>query len=611
MNLGLGLGLGLALGSAGGGVAPLTGFTDLTVAGSANYFLDATTATLTGSAPNQYYNKGSLARVSLVTSDTSLTIEAVSTGLNLNDKIGIHVNGVLYQTVTFAVSATKQQTTITLPAGSKVVDITDNAFLTGVSATSYTLVTKPVSVPKRYAVYGDSITVTVSGNSAMTMYTLLLRYCGRFDATVINGQSGSSLFGDTGNGGSVNALAAQLVALCSDGVSERVLYIEKGTNDYGQNAWTAAAFGTSLAALCDQVHALDPTIKIVLQTLFHRSTLATGASVIEGANGLGSSWADFNTQITSVASTRTAFINLIDGSQAWTLAQITADGGLHPGVALNVQAFNYVREQLGQINPASSSLTVSSTTLLTAPPTTLKSKLRADTGITSTGASPDKITAITDIGSLGSTWVQRAAGSGPEKTTVGGKAAILYTTAVALESLHTTLGVANWGFLGNAGFTGIWRIQRASATDSTVIDEINASASSSNGLFVQLTNSTRSILTRVSNGSGTFCYSVTSSSNAIPVAGTTFTLDIRFTQAGGLIVRVNKTVVATGATVGTLSSSASSAFVPESGARAGGNPVGANMYLFEQQLYGAVAADTALDDATLNALVDQMATDWP
>lgn len=331
-------------------VVALSGFT----ASQDSWFADTKAFVVTGVAPNQYKAHDPFARVILLLpgTSTSLTIEAIELTAAINT-VGIWTSidpsgsGLTYnQSATFTTAGIKQQQTVTLPVGTRYVELSEQAAITGISATSYTIVPVPLTVPRRMVGYGDSI--LVGNNAAPTQLGYLplgIRHCGRFDAIIPYGVAGSSLYADSGNGVSIAAFAAAIVLRCQDGTTERVVYIQKVTNDFGLDLWSASSFGAMYGTLLDAIHAGDPTIKIVCQTCFHRGT--------ETAQPIhGSTWADFNTAITTAVSTRTAFAKVIDASQAFTQAQITASGdGLHPTTALHAQIATWLREQFCQLQP--------------------------------------------------------------------------------------------------------------------------------------------------------------------------------------------------------------------------------------------------------------------
>lgn len=358
----------------------LSGFTDLTTSSANTYFADTNKYTLTGSAPNQYYNKDPFARlcVSFPVATTACTLEAfTSSATHPFDQVDVWTSsdptgatGLTHnQVVSFTSVGAKQQVAVTLPAGTRYVEFSEGARITGVSATSYTLIPAPVAVPRYLVAFGDSISV---GNIAVPLALGYLsggvRHSGPFGGVMPYGISGDSLFNQTGSGANnVAPVAANLVSRCSFGSVERYLYIEMGTNDYGLDLWSAASFAAVYGALVDAVHALDPTIKIYCQTLFHRNTPPNSGSGAESAQPVhGSTWADFNTAIAGVVAARPSFCFAIDGSTAFTLAEVIATGdGLHPGTTIHARMPSWLIAQLGFLTPV-----IASTSLITAVLTT-------------------------------------------------------------------------------------------------------------------------------------------------------------------------------------------------------------------------------------------------
>lgn len=379
-------------------VAQFSGF----AAADDSWFWDTKRYDITGSAPNQYttHDPFSRALVSFPSATTALNVEAVAQNVFGFDTIDLYTSadpfgrGLTHnQTITFTNYGVKQQIAVTLPAGTRYVEITEGAHLTGLSAAAYSLLPVPASVPRYMVAFGDSISV---GNTAIPAQAGYLpggvRHAPRFDGLIPYGVAGDTLFSETVNGTNIPQLTTRLVSRCSYGSTERALYIQIGTNDYGLDACSAATFQTIYGQVLDGVHAADPTIRIYCQTLFHRSAIPTGGSVIEGANGHGSTWADFNAAITTAVSTRTPWAKVIDGGdQLMTLAQITAAGGLHPNTALHAQIATNILPQFLEFQSnvtMASNITAVLTDVSSNPLTIMGANLinwyKSDSGLTTT-----------------------------------------------------------------------------------------------------------------------------------------------------------------------------------------------------------------------------------
>ncbi|HUG49874.1 MAG TPA: SGNH/GDSL hydrolase family protein [Terrimesophilobacter sp.] len=188
---------------------------------------------------------------------------------------------------------------------------------------------RAVAAPaRRLAFYGDSIlsgAYAYPGGSHSAVEIVRAGYPGRVACETWGGRA---LYNDA-NGpapglGSISALAARLVALVQLGgaTTTRELWVQIGVNDWLVPYSTAAAFGTSLAALFDAVHALDPTIRI---WACQPAMLSVGQEATNNANGEKIS--AFRTQYTTAGSGR-AWVTVV---AAMTVA-LDPDG-IHPSDA--------------------------------------------------------------------------------------------------------------------------------------------------------------------------------------------------------------------------------------------------------------------------------------
>lgn len=207
--------------------------------------------------------------------------------------------------------------------GSWPITIRANATLTQIAPTAN----------NRVLFYGDSI--TVGGNAttpAAQGYVPLVRAAYAPDSVAVEGWGYRALYDDCVDATARAAFVAKVVAWAP----ER-LWMAIGTNDYGLNKWTAAAFGTAYAALLDDLHAALPSATIFAQTPLLRTT--------ETANGSGSTLGDYRTAIATAVSTRTAYATLVDGTAIMTTASL-ADG-VHPTTAGHALYASAVIAELG------------------------------------------------------------------------------------------------------------------------------------------------------------------------------------------------------------------------------------------------------------------------
>lgn len=555
---------GIGLGAIGCAASTLTwqftGFTPV----QNSWFNDNVIVSPIGAAPPSIHDP--YARVAIITSDTTITIEAnprnpSGTGIGDNDlaDIGVWVNGIFNQSVLFNTpSFSKAQITISLPAGSnKLVEFEERASLTGINA-NFNLV--PVNSPKngrRIVIYGDSISAGFRANPFYAGWPILLRHKSGYGVNDYS-ISGDQLYAGLVNlgGNLANGIAIQaprLVARCADGGTRKILWIQLGTNDYGLANGTPTQYESAYAGLVDAVHALDPSILIYCQTPVTRNNET-------GNNVLGFNLPNYRSQVVTVVSTRTSFCVLVDGTSFLVVGDLT--DGVHPGTTGHAKYATSVGLTLGQLTIIVVPTTSVSALVVSQSTVAQQSRIRADTGLSSAGGGPpDLVNTWKDLGLLATRnnlW-QGTGLNRTERSSFNGHPAVKFNPTTNIEFMLPTLNTApDFKFLHGDGFTGIWVIQRiAAAVNGRIIDNIDSlSTTNCIGLAVAPIDSSRSMFIRVGNGVGTgFAWSLTSASNVLPVLGTTFVLDLRFSNANGLTARVNKTAFFTAVAVtGSLSS---------------------------------------------------------
>jgi lysophospholipase L1-like esterase len=261
-------------------------------------------------------------------------------------KIGVWVNGMAYQEIN-GTSSNLQQTSVTLPTGSKLVEILSGPQTSGtgyppagayvravyVPKNSRTSLASMQQGPRRLLIYSDSIATGQSG-AAPTMQAWPLVVRQQFPGSVMLDAWGSrSLYQDYNASGALATLVARFAR-----ANPTDIWITIGTNDYGLNLWTAANFGTQYAALVDLIHATMPNVKIWCQTPISRGT--------ETANGLGSTLPDYRSQISTAVSSRTAYCTLVDGTSTIAASDLSGDG-IHPNSVGQIRYGRSVLTTLG------------------------------------------------------------------------------------------------------------------------------------------------------------------------------------------------------------------------------------------------------------------------
>lgn len=120
----------------------------------------------------------------------------------------------------------------------------------------------------------------------------------------------------------------------------KYIWLAIGTNDYGLNAQSAAAFGAKYAQLLDALHSALPNIPIYAQTPLVRSN--------ESANNFGNTTGDYRTAIGTAVSGR-GWATLVDGTTILTTNDL-ADG-VHPHLAGHLKYARFVNKFLPSYVP--------------------------------------------------------------------------------------------------------------------------------------------------------------------------------------------------------------------------------------------------------------------
>jgi hypothetical protein len=355
--VGLGLGLGLGIGSGGGPSGPaafVSGFgaigefaigqSPIGTAGSPvaalrqagnNWFNDNVTFSAQGTNPNDFVRHDGFSRVSFITSDTSIIVEAVPSHPSDQDSnsIALYVNGVFNQTIAFDGTVNvRQQKTITLPAGaSKTIELWEGPSAFGASLTALSFlgsVTPKITPTRRLSIYGDSISQGYYGIPRSNGWAPQMRFGTRFDGVRCGGASGQSLKAVGTTGGQQDTLVAEIVSTL-DGSVENVVVIALGTNDYHSSLWSAASFGTAYAST------LDKLIAACSAQIF---CLGQFVSTETGNNtfGAGNDQAAYDSQISTAAGARSSRCTYINGQPMMLVGDLF--DSLHPANAGHAKA---------------------------------------------------------------------------------------------------------------------------------------------------------------------------------------------------------------------------------------------------------------------------------
>jgi lysophospholipase L1-like esterase len=240
----------------------------------------------------------------------------------------------------------------TMAAGAKTVKVvsggqskpTDLGYLLGswpkvlaLGAAASPVITHPHS--GHLTVYGDSIPSGADSTGTKDGWVQRLR-----EAREANDGSTTNLVAwgyralyDDAN---TSQLRAALVAEIAS-QSPALIWLAIGTNDYGLAPWTAAAFGTAYGALLDDLHAALPSAAIYCQSPIDRISPAA-----ETANALGSTMANYRTQISNAASARPGYCTYVTGVGMVSSGNYDTDG-VHPLTAGHTEILTAIKSVLG------------------------------------------------------------------------------------------------------------------------------------------------------------------------------------------------------------------------------------------------------------------------
>ena len=242
--------------------------------------------------------------------------------------LGIRVDGVNQSALVFSADSTQSFPVTLGSAGvTKTVEITtgvqsfndvtvNGSFIEGITyPNTATFSIQTPTVGSRVLVYGDSISVGGNAtNPEYEGYAPLLRntYNRR---VMLEGWGRRSFYDDANTSGLRAAFVNRIV-----GYAPATVWMAIGTNDYGLNRWDATNFGTAYATTIDNLHTALPSARIICQTPIVRND-------ISGTNGLGSTLADYRSQITTICNAR-SWTTLVDGTTILTTSDLV--DGVHP-----------------------------------------------------------------------------------------------------------------------------------------------------------------------------------------------------------------------------------------------------------------------------------------
>jgi lysophospholipase L1-like esterase len=154
-------------------------------------------------------------------------------------------------------------------------------------------------------------------------------------SVAVEGYGGRQLYHDAVDGTARAAFVQKVVTQEPDAFLSAI-----GTNDYFAASWTAANFGTAYAALLDALHTARPGMAVYLMSPTPRTT--------ETANGVGSTLANYRTQVLTVCAARSSYCTYIDGAAVtgFNTGTDLADP-VHLNTGGNLKVENYLKTFFG------------------------------------------------------------------------------------------------------------------------------------------------------------------------------------------------------------------------------------------------------------------------
>ena len=279
-------------------------------------------------------------------------------------QLGVRVDGVNLSPLAFTANGTKNfSVNIGTEGVNKQVEIITGLQSTAGGPTSLGSFVSQVIYPasasfnvlaptttNRVLFYGDSI--SVGGNSTNPVYQAyvpLLRTTYGLN-TMLEGWGYRTLYDDASTTGAISSFVSHIASS-----SPGAIWIAIGTNDYGLNKWSAAAFGSALADTLDAIHTALPTARVFCQT-----PLVRGSE--NSTNGSGSNLPNYRTSMINACTSRSDFAYVVDGPSLLSLSDL-ADG-LHPSTSGFVKYANRIAPYLASTSfsvagPTSGSLDTS------------------------------------------------------------------------------------------------------------------------------------------------------------------------------------------------------------------------------------------------------------
>jgi hypothetical protein len=193
------------------------------------------------------------------------------------------------------------------------------------------------STANRLALCGDSIlTGLFSTTPPQSGWAALIRK--NRGGVLIDSYGGRSYKDICVDASARTAFVAALGAML-DGTVSNAWWNQLGINDYLSSLWSMATAASNIAALYDAIHAAYPALVIYMVTPIITTQEAT-------ANGFGDTPPTVRSTLTTIQSTRSGWITLVDGTTLVTSGGISADK-IHPTTAGHVTLESNTRTILG------------------------------------------------------------------------------------------------------------------------------------------------------------------------------------------------------------------------------------------------------------------------
>lgn len=295
-----------------------------------------------------YLQTNVYSRAFITTTSTSITVDGYSNYPFGYGELGVRVNGADNQIIQFTGIGNKSYT-ITLPAGAKTVEFINGAqqyaspiqgaFITGLTVLNDTdaAIYSP-TYTEQLVVFGNSISIGYGSTHPTTgSWPELIRGSWATGTVDNYGWGAVALLDVCTNTTTCNALGDTLTGSWRPGVTNKMIWLEPGTNDWSSSR-VLSTFQTNYGILLDRLHNNSATATVTAQSPLVRSGETT-------PNSRGNTLQDFRDAIATECNSRSTFCHYIDGTSIMDISNM--GDGVHPNNAAQALYATYVETTLG------------------------------------------------------------------------------------------------------------------------------------------------------------------------------------------------------------------------------------------------------------------------